>query len=31
MASVFTIKQEGIKKPLFIVVGSNGFISKVEI
>ena len=31
MASTFTIKQEGIKKPLFIVVGYNGFISKIEV
>ncbi len=31
MASTFTIKQEGMKKGFFIVVGNNGLISKIEV
>lgn len=31
MASKFTIKQEGKQKSFFIVVGNNGFISKIEV
>lgn len=31
MASTFTIIQKGKQKSYFIVVGADGFISKIEV